>query len=140
MVNKEQGSEKNFRIMVVGIFEDVYEWEQSKYMKSADAAKNSAGIEFQDYGVRRRKSGKYEEFFNYFPLKVETTKSQNGNEYYTVTAQANFVYNFRGKFHSLEDAIEAGKKAFDEKFGVYHSIDPDDLSSFSVINALKGSL
>jgi hypothetical protein len=140
MVNKEQGSEKNFRIMVVGIFEDVYEWEQSKYMKSADAAKNSAGIEFQDYGVRRRKSGKYEEFFNYFPLKVETTKSKNGNEYYTVTAQANFVYNFRGKFLSLEDAFEAGKKAFDEKFGVCHSFEPDNVSSFPVIEAVKNAL
>jgi hypothetical protein len=137
MVDKQQGSEKNFRVMVVGIFEDVYEWEQSEYIPSAEDAENLAGIEFADYGVRRRKSGKYEDFFNYFKLKVETTKSKNGNEYYTVTAQANYVYNFRGKFHSLEDALEAGKKAFDEKFGVSHSFEPDNLHSFSVINALK---
>ena len=140
MITKEDRSEKNFRVMVVGIFGDVYEWEQSDYIPSAEFAENLARIEFADYGVRRRKSGKYEEFFNYFPLKVETTTSKNGLEYYTVHAQANYVYNFRGKFHSLEEALEAGKKAFDEKFGVCHSIEPDRLMSFSVINAVKGAL
>jgi len=140
MVDKEQGSEKNFRIMVVGIFEDVYEWEQSEYIPSAEDAENLAGIEFADYGVRRRKSGKYEDFFKYFPLKVEVTKSKKGLEYYTVHAKANFVYNFRGKFHSLEEALEAGKKAFDEQFGVCHSFEPDNVSSFPVIEAVKNAL
>jgi hypothetical protein len=137
VVDLQNSSGKIFRLTVVGIFDDVYEWAQTDYIPSAAFAENLAEIEFADYGVMDQKSGKVSGFHHYFPLRVETTITKDGREQYTISARGNFVFNFKGQFDSLSEAEEAGKKAFTERFATYHSNDPESLDGFTIVNAIQ---
>ena len=137
MVDLQSSSGKIFRVTVVGIFDDVYEWEQSDYIPSAAFAENLADIEFADYGVKDQKSGKVSGFHHYFPLTAKTTITKDGREHYTISARGNFVFNFKGQFDSLSEAEEAGKKAFKERFATYNSNDPESLEGFTIVNAFQ---
>ena len=137
MAENSSGSSKIWRITVVGIFDDLYEWTLSDDMSTVELAESLAEIEFADWGVKDRQKGKIHAFRNYFPIEATLSSGANGIQYFSVPASANYLFNFKGEFASLEEAEQAGKAAFIERFGVFHAGDPEEVRPFTIVNAFK---
>jgi hypothetical protein len=129
-------STKVFRLLVTGHFESTYPLIKGVDAESEEDAEALAEIEFFDYAVKDLKSGKLEAFTVYFPLKAIPTE-WNGEEHYEVTARARFDFKYKGEFSSREEAEAKGILAFNERFFVTYTPNPDDLVSFPVVYAVK---
>jgi hypothetical protein len=129
-------STKVFRLLVVGFFDDSYSWVKGVDADTEQEAQSMTEIEFFDYAVKDVESGKLDAFTVYFPLKATPTE-WNGEEHFVVTARARFDFKYKGEFSSLEEAEAQGILAFNERFFVTYTPNPDDLISFPVVNAVK---
>jgi hypothetical protein len=126
---------KMFKILMVGLFEDVFEFD-SDSCSSKEQAESIAETEFSDYGIKNILKDEVSAFTHYPQVKVTLHTNKVGDTYYEAEARGVFNFIFTGEFDSRESAIETCTNAFNERFRVFHSVDPNDFFPFFEVNAI----